>query len=94
MTITYNHGTIDALLAEVRASSGKLGGQLEDLKGYLQNNVGEWTGESAGAYKEHQANWDRAALALHEMLAKVERAATEGNVAMANADRRAAQGWG
>lgn len=45
--------------------------EMEDLKRYLQPMVQTWTGEAASAYQAHQAQWDRAALDLNQVLNQI-----------------------
>lgn len=92
--ITYNHGTIDALVSEVSQASVQLRTGLDDLKQYLQPLVAEWQGSAAEAYQVHQQQWDQAAAALQAMLTELSNAALRGNQGMADADRTAANGWG
>jgi|SRR5690625_69857 len=91
--ITYNHGPIEALVGQVTQASTALRATLDDLKAYLAPLVAEWEGDAAMAYQTHQRDWDQAAAALQGMLAEISRAASAGNQGMADADRRAAQGW-
>ena len=92
--ITYNHGPIESLVGQVGSASTALRTTLDDLKSYLAPLVAEWEGDAAIAYQVHQQDWDRAAAALQAMLTEISRAAGQGNQGMADADRRAAQGWG
>lgn len=92
--ITYNHGPIEALVGQVTQASANLRTSLDDLRAYLAPLVAEWEGDAAVAYQAHQQDWDQAAAALQAMLAEISRAASRGNQSMADADRRAAQGWG
>lgn len=92
--ITYNHGSIDALVGQVSQASTQLRGTLDDLKQYLAPLVAEWDGAAAAAYQIHQNDWDQAAAALQAMLSEISRAAMQGNQGMAEADRVAANGWG
>lgn len=91
--ITYNHGSIDALVGEVSQASTQLRTTLDDLKQYLQPLVTEWEGSAAEAYQVHQQEWDQAAAALQAMLSEISNAALRGNQGMADADRAAANGW-
>lgn len=91
--ITYNHGTIESLVGQVAQASTALRTSLDDLKAYLAPLVAEWDGDAAVAYQAHQQDWDQAAAALQAMLGEISRAASAGNQGMADADRRAAQGW-
>ncbi|AWH96134.1 WXG100 family type VII secretion target [Dietzia psychralcaliphila] len=92
--ITYNHGPIESLVGQVGSASTALRTTLDDLRAYLAPLVAEWEGDAAVAYQAHQNDWDQAAAALQAMLAEISRAASQGNQGMADADRRAAQGWG
>lgn len=92
--ITYNHGPIESLVGQVGSASVALRTTLDDLKSYLAPLVAEWEGDAAMAYQVHQKDWDQAAAALQSLLAELSRAAGQGNQSMADADRRAAQGWG
>ncbi len=92
--ITYDHGSIDALVGRVSQASAQLRGTLDDLRQYLAPLVAEWEGDAALAYRMHQNDWDQAAAALQAMLAEISQAAIQGNQGMAAADRAAARGWG
>ena len=92
--ITYDHGSIDALVGRVSQASGQLRNTLDDLKQYLAPLVAEWEGDAALAYQMHQNDWDQAAAALQAMLAEISQAAIPGNQGMAAAGPAAARGWG
>ncbi|HIW68503.1 MAG TPA: WXG100 family type VII secretion target [Candidatus Dietzia merdigallinarum] len=92
--ITYNHGAIEGLVAQVGAASDALRDKLDHLGNYLQPLVQEWEGDAGAAYLDHQTAWNESAAALQSMLSDIARAAQEANMSMANADRMAARGWG
>ena len=91
--ITYNHGQIEQLVAQVTMASTNLRNTLDELKSSLGPLVSEWEGEAAVASQMHQNEWDQAAAALQSMLAEISRAASAGNQGMADADRAAGAGW-
>lgn len=91
--IGYNHAQIAALTGDVLGSAQSLQSRLDDLKAYIAPLVAEWQGEAAQQYGQHQAEWNRAADSLQNMLRAVASAAGRGNDAMQAADRAAAGAW-
>lgn len=50
--------------------------------------------ESAVAYSQAQAKWDKASQELNTVLATISKTVSQGNDAMSDVNRRAAASWG
>ena len=64
---------------QVRATVGNINSQLADLKSYLNPLVQTWTGSAAENYNVAQAQWDRAANALTQVLSQIGNALASAN---------------
>ncbi|APT93206.1 secretion protein [Corynebacterium phocae] len=93
-TIKYEFGAISAAAADINQTSSRINGLLGDLKSVIAPMTSTWEGESAAAYAEAQAKWDRAAQELNTVLATISSTVGEGNDRMADINRRAAASWG
>ena len=60
------------------------------FKARLQPMVSTWEGESAVAYNQAQAKWDKASQELNTVLATISKTVSQGNDAMSDVNRRAA----
>lgn len=92
--IKYQFGEIEAAAADINATSGRINALLDDLKSGLQPMVASWEGDSAAAYNEAQARWDKAAAELNTILATISKTVREGNDRMGDINRMAAASWG
>ena len=92
--IKYQFGAIEATAGDINATSGRINALLDDLKGQLQPMVATWEGDSALAYQEAQAKWDRSAAELNTILATISRTVSQGNERMSDVNRQAAASWG
>lgn len=92
--IKYQFGEIDAAAADINATSVRINSLLEGLKQQLQPMVATWEGDSASAYNQAQAQWDRAAADLNSVLATISRTVRAGNDRMSEINRMAAASWG
>lgn len=92
--IKYEFGAIAGAAADINSTSGRINGLLGDLKSTLQPMVATWEGESAAAYNEAQAKWDKEAAELNTVLATISKTVSQGNDAMSDVNRRAAASWG
>lgn len=93
-TIKYQFGEIDAAAGDINSTSGRINALLDGLKSDLQPMVATWEGESASAYNEAQAKWDRAAAELNTILATIAQTVRDGNDRMGEINRQAAASWG
>ena len=93
-SIHYTFGDIDAASADIRATSARINGLLDDLKSELAPMVATWEGESAIAYQQAQKQWDTAAAELNQVLARISLAVGHGNDRMGQINRAAANSWG
>lgn len=92
--IKYQFGEIEAAASDINSTSGRINALLDDLKAQLQPMVSTWEGESASAYGEAQAKWDKAAAELNTILATISKTVREGNDRMGDINRMAAASWG
>ncbi len=64
-------GELENARNSIQTTGTNISREMEDLKRYLQPMVQTWTGEAASAYQAHQAQWDRAALDLNQVLNQI-----------------------
>ncbi len=69
--IKVTFGALQGAQADVAASAGRIGAQLDDLKRYLAPMVATWTGVAAADYRTKQRLWDQAAADLTAVLAQI-----------------------
>ncbi|MCI4676941.1 WXG100 family type VII secretion target [Candidatus Mycolicibacterium alkanivorans] len=93
--LSYDFAEIDAaVLADIQATSTRLGAALDDLARQIAPLHQVWTREAASAFHAEQARWRQAATALHDILVRLGTAVRDGAVDVAEADRHAARLWG
>lgn len=92
--IKYQFGAIEAAAADINSTSGRINALLADLKSQIQPMVATWEGESALAYQQAQAKWDKSAEELNTILHTISRTVSQGNDRMNDVNRRAAASWG
>ena len=92
--IKSEFGAISSAAADINATSGRINSTLADLKARLQPMVSTWEGESAVAYNQAQAKWNKASQELNTVLATISKTVSQGNDAMSDVNRRAAASWG
>ena len=92
--IKYQFGAIEAAAGDINATSGRINALLADLKSQIQPMVSTWEGDSAIAYQEAQAKWDRSAAELNTILSTISRTVSQGNDRMSDVNRMAAASWG
>lgn len=91
--IRYQFGGIAASVDDIRTTSIRITGLLDDLKARIQPMTSVWEGDSAVAYEDAQRRWDNAAAELNMILEAIARTAGEGNDRMAEINRQAAASW-
>ena len=91
--IRYQFGGIAAGVDDIRSTSIRITGLLDDLKARIQPMTAVWEGESSAAYQDAQLRWDNAAAELNMILEAIARTAGEGNDRMAEINRQAAASW-
>jgi len=90
MEMKADFGQMEAGATQISGAARNINQQLEDLKRFLQPLVASWTGEAATGYQAKQAQWDRAAQDLNQILQQIGRAvgtSTENYQAAENANR-------
>jgi len=93
--LSYDFAEIDnTVLADIQATSARLGATLDDLARQIAPLHQVWTREAATAFHAEQARWRQAAGALHDILIRLGNAVRDGAADVAEADRHAARLWG
>ncbi len=92
--IKYEFGAISTAAQDINSTSARINGLLGDLKSVIAPMTATWEGDSAAAYAEAQAKWDRASEELNTVLATIASTVGDGNDRMADVNRRAAASWG
>ncbi|MBV7292689.1 WXG100 family type VII secretion target [Corynebacterium sp. CCM 8835] len=92
-TIRYQFGEIAAVVGDIRATSGRISQQLEEIKRQIRPMAEAWEGDSAVEYQAAQQKWDNAAAELNLILDTIARTVGEGNDRMSDINRRAAASW-
>ncbi|MEU9804830.1 WXG100 family type VII secretion target [Mycobacterium sp. NPDC050853] len=93
MQITYNHGEIDALVADVKGMVEKFQAGLEELRHEIQPLVQQAEGQEATAYQEYQKAWHQSAEDLHQILIQLNSKVDQGNQDAQHTDQSAAGAW-
>ncbi|WP_099021773.1 WXG100 family type VII secretion target [Mycolicibacterium palauense] len=92
--LSYDFAAIEyTVRQDIATTAARLNAALDDLKARIAPLQQIWTREAAEAYRVEQDNWNRAALALNDILVRLGAAVTAGAEEVAEADRRAAQAW-
>ncbi|GAA4000500.1 MULTISPECIES: WXG100 family type VII secretion target [Allokutzneria] len=93
MDIKVQFGSLAEAQGNIASTSTKLGTQLGELKSDLAPLAASWTGAASDNYKRAQREWDEAAKALQEILAKVGVALGHANDNYQDGERKAADLW-
>ncbi|MEZ2121644.1 MULTISPECIES: WXG100 family type VII secretion target [unclassified Corynebacterium] len=91
--IRYQFGEIATVVGDIRATSGRISQQLEEIKRQIRPMTETWEGDSAAEYQAAQQKWDNAAHELTVILDTIARTVGEGNDRMSDINRRAAASW-
>ena len=91
--ITYNHGEIDALAADVKGIVNKFQAGLEELQHDIQPLVQQSEGQEAAAYQEYQKAWHQSAEDLNQILTQLNSKVDQGNQDAQHTDQSAAGAW-
>ncbi|AKP59624.1 WXG100 family type VII secretion target [Mycobacteroides abscessus] len=91
--ITYNHGEIDALVADVKGIINKFQAGLEELQHDIQPLVQQAEGQEATAYQEYQKAWHQSAEDLNQILTQLNAKVDQGNQDAQHTDQSAAGAW-
>ncbi|BAX99200.1 ESAT-6-like protein [Mycobacteroides stephanolepidis] len=94
MQITYNHGEIDALVADVKGVIGKIQAHLEELQHDVDPLIQQAEGQEASAYQEYQKAWHQSADDLNQILTQLNSKVDQGNQDAISTDNSAAGAWG
>jgi len=92
--LSYSFGEIEySVRQEIHLTSARFNAALDELRSQIAPLQQLWTREAAVAYQAEQLAWHQAATALNEILVDLGNAVRDGADEVANADRRAANGW-
>ncbi len=78
---------------QVRNTVSNIGNQLTDLKSYLNPLVQTWSGVAAENYNALQAQWDRAAVDLNQVLSAIGTALGNANEGYQSTEKSNASRW-
>lgn len=92
--IKYNFGAIEGAASDIKSTSGRINGLLQDLKDDIQPMTASWEGDSATAYIAAQQKWDNAAAELNAVLSTIATTLSDSNSAMSHVNTQAMNSWG
>ena len=69
--ILVTFGELESARSSIQTTWTNISREMEDLKRYLQPMVETWTGDASSAYQAHQAQWDRSANDLNQVLNQI-----------------------
>ncbi|SDJ43161.1 WXG100 family type VII secretion target [Frankineae bacterium MT45] len=78
---------------QVRSTVSNINTQLADLKSYLNPLVQTWSGAAADNYNAAQAQWDRAAEDLNQVLSAIGNALGSANEGYQQTEKSNASRW-
>ncbi|MFF0394032.1 WXG100 family type VII secretion target [Kitasatospora sp. NPDC004615] len=71
MSILVNFQTLQNASSEVRQTASRIQTQLDDLKAGVQRIATSWEGSAQEGYQARQAEWDRKAADLQQVLGQI-----------------------
>ncbi|MFF0298726.1 WXG100 family type VII secretion target [Kitasatospora sp. NPDC004614] len=71
MSILVNFQTLQNASSEVRQTASRIQSQLDDLKAGVQRIATSWEGSAQEGYQARQAEWDRKAADLQQVLGQI-----------------------
>lgn len=91
--VVVTFGEIEAGRGNVAQTAGAVQQQLDDLKKFLAPLVSTYTGAASEAWQVKQAEWDRAAADIQQVLASIGVALGTANDAYQQAETSNANRW-
>jgi 6 kDa early secretory antigenic target len=70
-TILVTFGELESARESIATTWKNISQELEELKSYLKPMVDTWTGDASIAYQALQAQWDRSANDLNQVLNQI-----------------------
>jgi WXG100 family type VII secretion target len=55
---SVDHSTLHAAAGDVRSTRGEVDGELQKLRGVVDDLAAAWKGQAAGAFQQLMARWD------------------------------------
>lgn len=92
--ILVNFGTLQNASAEVRSTAGRVQQQLDELKAGVQRIAASWEGKAQEGYQARQAEWDRSAADLQQVLNQIATALESAAQNYQATENRNAAIWG
>ncbi|MFJ6217384.1 WXG100 family type VII secretion target [Streptomyces sp. NPDC092296] len=92
--ILVNFSTIQNAGSEVRSTAGRIQQQLDDLKAGVQRIAQSWDGKAKEGYQARQAEWDRSAADLHQVLNQIGTALDNAAQSYQQTENKNASIWG
>jgi WXG100 family type VII secretion target len=91
--VLVTFGEIEAGRANVASTANRVQQTLDDLKQFLAPLVATYTGAAAEAWQVKQAEWDKAAADIRQILASIGVALGTANDAYQQAEHSNTQRW-
>lgn len=91
--IQVNYGSMDAGVAQIRATHGRLQSMFEDLQGQVNQLLPTWDGTAQAAYFAVQQNWNTVNQALHQGLSQMGTGVDTANHNFQSAETANTSGW-
>lgn len=92
--IQVTFGALEEARGSIQTAWGNISRELDDLKSYLQPLVQTWSGDASTAYQSQQAQWDRSAADLNQVLNQISVALATSNENFQSAERANAARYG
>lgn len=92
--IQVNYGAMDAGVAQIRSTHGRLQTMFEDLQAQVNQLVPTWSGTAQEAYLAMQHQWNTVNQTLHEGLRQMGTGVETANTNFQSAESANTRGWG
>lgn len=94
MTIRFDSGRHEQLLASLRDATAGIGRHLDALEDAVRDGRDAWHGTARDAYDDAQQAWTAAMTTMRSILAEADTAAAASGAALRRADEAATKLWG
>ena len=92
--IQVNYGAMDAGVANIRSTHGRLQTMFDDLQAQVAQLLPTWDGTSRDAYLSVQQRWNTVNQALHDGLRQMGTGVDIANTNFQSAESANTSGWG
>ncbi|MBB1255889.1 WXG100 family type VII secretion target [Streptomyces sp. OF3] len=94
MTIGVDYAGMDNVATQIRGVARKLQQDLDQLRLDVKKVSATWEGEAQTAFQSAEAQWDRRAQSMQNILESVAKRVEAANANYRTTDNRAARGFG